>query len=86
MAVTILPAAERHLQQICDNQIKVSSNIKDDSKIMPVPDTNPIIENTPQYTDDPRARNDLMTSSSPISGKPGCALVVALVFYMIPVH
>ena len=83
----ILPSSERSLQQICDNRIQLSNRSnRVSTTFKPVPDTNNLIENTLQYRDDGASGSDLMTSSSPLSGKPGCALVLALGFYMIPIH
>ena len=89
MAVMILPSSDRQLQQICDNRIQVSNRLnKVSTTIKPVtiPDTNTIIKNTLQYTNEDASSGELMTSSSPLSGKPGCALVLGLGFYMIPFH
>ena len=89
MAVMILPSSDRQLQQICDNRIQVSNRLYKvitTTKPVTIPDTNIIIKNTPQYTNDDASSSELMTSSSPLSGKPGCALVLGLGFYMIPIH
>ena len=85
----ILPSSDRQLQQICDNRIQVSNRLYKvitTTKPVTIPDTNIVVKNTLQYTDDDASRSDLMTSSSPLSGKPGCALVLGLGFYMIPIH
>ena len=66
---------------------EVSTRVIDISTIKTVPETNNIVDNTPHYpNDDATSRDNFLTSSSPLSGKPGCALVLALGFYMNPVH
>ena len=68
---------------------QVESRLRGDliiSTIKTAPETNNIVDNTPQYPNDDTSRDNFMTSSSPLSGKPGCALVLALGFYMNPVH